>query len=124
MNFRLVIAIMFLILLLAFGIFQEIYLDKVFSQFDSMLEELTNPPDGKYDLAKTIQVEEWWDKQHSKMEMFLPHLPLNEIAATLGEFKGYVKTEDYESSTAMLTRLMVLSESLSEMSGVRIGNIL
>ena len=44
MNFRMVIAIMFLILLLAFGIFQEIYLDKVFSQFDSMLEELTNPP--------------------------------------------------------------------------------
>lgn len=124
MNFRMIAALVFLILLLTFGILQEVYLDKVFEDFESRLSDISNVTTGYYDVDKIEATQQWWQKKHSKMEMFLPHIPLNDIAAALGELKGAAMAEDYEAATAMVNKLEALVDSIAEMSSVRIGNIL
>ena len=124
MNFKMIVAIIFLILLLTCGILQEYYVRGIFADFETMLEEIANTSDGYYNLDLIIETKDWWDKKHKKMELFLPHIPLNEIAASLGELKGAAQVENFETATALLNRLFALTESISEMSSIRIGNIL
>ncbi|NCC88499.1 MAG: DUF4363 family protein, partial [Clostridia bacterium] len=76
MNFRMIVAIIFLILLLACGILQEYYVRGVFADFEVMLDEIANTPDGYYNLDLIIETKDWWDNKHRKMELFLPHIPL------------------------------------------------
>lgn len=123
MQVRMIVAIVFFILLIACGLFQEFYLDKIFSDFNKMLDEIGDTHDGYYNLDKIIEAQYWWHDKTRKMEYFLPHMPLYDITSNLGEFKGAVIADDYQSATAMLNRLKLSVHILEDMSTIRMGNI-
>jgi|AGTN01.1.fsa_nt_gi hypothetical protein len=124
-NLRLIVSIMLAIAIIGSGALEEVYLNKVFSEYTDMLEDLmADAEEGTFDLEKILSIQEWWDKKHETLEIFLPHLPLNEVKMCYGEFLGAVKAGDDKTATSLLERLISTSEALEEMFTVDISNIL
>ena len=124
MKYKLTIAVVIVVLLLALGIVEEIYVRKTFESFGEKLEEILDSPDEIYRLEDVVATHLWWQKRHRYMELFLPHIQLNEIETTYGELIGAVEAEDYDSANALLNRIYATTLALKEMYGFRIGNIL
>lgn len=121
---KLAIAIVILVLLFTSGVLEEIYLKNVFKELSARVEEIMRTGDENYDYRAVVELDEWWKKKHSTLELFLPHVQLTEVEATIGELKGAVAAGDYESAAALLNRILNSSNALEEMFGFRLGNIM
>ncbi|MFI3228580.1 MAG: DUF4363 family protein [Bacillota bacterium] len=120
---RTLFAVLLIVLLIGGGVLETIYIDNIFDEFCARLDEISNVENGEYDISKIKETHVWWQKKHQYLELFLPHVQLNEIETTYGELIGAVETEDYDSASALLNRINVTSSALSEMYGFRLGNI-
>ncbi len=120
---RTLFAVLIILLLIGGGIAETMYVDCIFDEFCEQLDAISLAENGEYDLNAIKDTHMWWQRKHKYMELFLPHVQLNEIEITYGELMGAVETEDYDSASALLNRIYVTSSALSEMYGFRLGNI-
>lgn len=123
MVLRMVIAIVLCVLLITGGILEEIYVEKLFTDFEEKLEELSVAPGDDYDMDKLQDVYDWWLKKIKTLHMFLPHIPLNDITLALGEMKGAVQSGDADSATAQLNRIRAVIETLRDTFSLSASNI-
>ncbi len=120
---RTAFAVILIMILIGGGIAETMYVDRIFDEFCLQLEEIGAVESGDYKIEDIKETHEWWQRKHKYLELFLPHVQLNEIEITYGELIGAVETEDYDSASALLNRIYVTSSALSEMYGFRLGNI-
>ncbi len=121
---KLVIVISVLTLILALGIFEQIFIKKTFDEFSARLESFIIEEDETYDYGAIVDTKKWWDGRVKYLELFLPHVQLNEITITCGELVGAVGAEDHDSAQALLNRIQSTAESFKTMYAVRLGNII
>lgn len=123
MKYKLTIAIVITVLLLTGGILEEIYVAKVFDELSEKVEKVLQTESETYDLKELEDIHDWWKGKHRYLELFLPHVQLNEIEITYGEMLGAVKADDYEGAKAQLNRIYATSKAINEMLSFRLGNI-
>ncbi len=121
---RLITAIVILLLIIGLGIGEQVYTKKIFEEFTSRLESFIVEQDEVYDYESIVETGKWWDKKVKYLELFLPHVQMNEITITYGELVGAVGAEDHDSAQALLNRLQQTSIAFEEMYGFRIGNVI
>ncbi|MCL2630351.1 MAG: DUF4363 family protein [Firmicutes bacterium] len=121
---KLILVIIISAIIIGGGIWQEVYMEKTFSEFERKIDALEKAH--AEEPLKPEQVKElhdWWQKKHASFENFLPHLQLNEIEMTFGELMGTVVAEDTESATGQILRLKFTVSAIAEMFNIRFGNI-
>jgi hypothetical protein len=118
-----ILAVVLLVLLVTGGILEEIFVDKLLSEFEEKLADIADTPGGNYDYDKIQETYEWWIEKNNSMEMFLPHIPLNDVTLALGEMRGAVQAGDYDNATAQLNRIFAAVDTLKDTFSLSISNI-
>lgn len=118
-----ILAVVILVIIIALGVFEQIYIHKIFDEFSARLESFIVEEDEVYDLDAIKETQEWWIQKHGYLELFLPHVQLIEITITYGELVGAVGAEDYDSAQALLNRLQQTSDAFADMYGISPGNV-
>lgn len=122
MKSKLIIAIVITVIIIGLSIGETIYVDKTLSKFNSSLEKIMEQEE--YSLEDIENLTNWWHKQTTYLEISISRLQLNEVTATLGELKGAVEKEDFQSASALLKRIEHIAQEIKHMYGIRLGNIL
>ena len=124
MKYKVAAVVIALALIIGFGIFEQIFIKTTFEEFNSRLDSFIVEKDETYDLKQIKETQEWWEKRHKYLELFLPHNQLIEISITYGELVGAVAAEDFDSAQALLNRIRQTSDEFEDMYALRIGNII
>lgn len=122
MKYKLSIVIIAIVLILGGSIIENIYINKTFDEFENKLSHLMQQEE--YDFGEIKAVSDWWDKKSDYLEIAISVVLLNEITVTLGELKGAVQNEDYDSASALLDRIYCYSVGIKDMYKLEIENIL
>lgn len=123
MNFKLIVAIVLVVLLLGGGIYESVYVSKTFDKLKDQIDEIINKGE-PYSVESVEEIITWWEKKSKILALTLPHPPLNEVSFALNELLGTVMAEDYKSSTAVLTKLSGHAESLKDSYSFSANHIL
>lgn len=122
MKYKLTIVIIATVILIGGSIGETLYIKHTFSDLKQQLTEQMNL--SEYDVEDVTETFEWWKKKAEVLEVFVSVLQLNEITVTLGELKGYVEKQDFESARALYNRIYMYAECVSDMYMVKFNNIL
>ncbi len=121
---KFILVIVVLVVISALGIFEQIFIAKTFEEFSSRLESFIVEEDETYDYNAIVETQKWWESRAKYLELFLPHVQLNEITITCGELVGAVGAEDHDSAQALLNRIQSTAKAFETMYSVRLGNII
>ncbi len=121
---KLIVVLVMLLFIIGLGICEQIFIHRTFDEFTTRLEGFIVEEDETYDYDAIVETQTWWEKRVHYLELFLPHVQMNEITITYGELVGAVGAEDHDSAQALLNRLQQTSIAFEEMYGLRIGNII
>ncbi len=122
MKYKLTIVIIATLILIGGSIGETLYIKHTFNDLKQQLIEQMNL--SEYDVEDVTETFEWWKKKAEVLEVFVSVLQLNEITVTLGELKGYVEKQDFESARALYNRIYMYAECVSDMYMVKFNNIL
>lgn len=122
MKYKLTIAIVVAVLLIGGGIWETLYIDRTFEEFETKLDALMEQEE--YDLNDVTETGEWWYSHADKLEITIPHVQLTEITVTYGELVGAVENEDYDSASALLNRIKQYTIRIGSLYGFNCRNII
>ena len=96
MKYKVAAVVVTLALILGLGVFEQIFIKTTFEEFNSRLDSFIVEEDETYDLKQIKETQEWWEKRHKYLELFLPHNQLIEISITYDKtdrrgIRGYVR---------------------------------
>lgn len=121
MKYKLTFLIVATVILLGGSIGETIYIKNTFEEFGDRLEQQMDSE--TYSLEEVTELCGWWEKKSETLEIFISVLQLNEITVTMGELKGAVKKEDYDSANALFDRIYQYAVRISDMYMLKINNI-
>ena len=121
MKYKLTLAIVITALLLGGGIWETIYINNTFDEFNEKLDSLMQQEE--YDIETVKGVGDWWFAEANKLEITIPHVQLTEITVTYGELIGAVENEDFDSASALLNRIKQYTIRIGELYGFKFRNI-
>lgn len=121
MKYKLTVLIVATVILIGGSIGETIYIKNTFEEFCDRLEEQMDAE--TYSLEEVTELSEWWEDKAETLEIFISVLQLNEITVTMGELKGAVKKEDYDSANALFDRIYQYAVRISDMYMLKINNI-
>ena len=110
MKYKLITVIVLLVLMLAGGIWECVYITKTFRELEQRTNEILS--EDAIDKQKVLDTAEWLDKQHKRLEFVVPHFQLNEVSFTCGELVA---------PCAAMTRKRPIRCSINLGSGKRMG---
>lgn len=113
MNFKLIVAIVLVVLLLGGGIFETKYVEKTLEKLDEKVGAILAQGD-TYDRESIEELIEWWKNKSKTLSFSLPHNPINEVAASMNELLGTVIAKDFKSATACLTKIKGQGENIKD----------
>lgn len=122
MKYKLTIALVVTVLLLGGGIWETVYIENTFDEFEKKLSALMEQEEYVYE--DVVSVGEWWNSHANKLEMTIPHVQLTEITVTYGELIGAVENEDYDSASALLNRIKQYTVRIGSLYGFNMRNII
>lgn len=122
MKYKLTIAIIVTVLLLGGGIWETIYIDRTFNEFEDKLSLLMEQEE--YDLGDVKETGDWWYKRADRLEITIPHVQLTEITVTYGELIGAVENEDFDSASALLNRIKQYVIRIGDLYGFSLRNVI
>lgn len=122
MKYKLTIALLVTVLLLGGGIWETIYIDRTFNEFEDKLSLLMEQEE--YDLGDVKETGDWWYKRADRLEITIPHVQLTEITVTYGELIGAVENEDFDSASALLNRIKQYVIRIGDLYGFSLRNVI
>lgn len=122
MKYKLSIVIVITVLILGLGIGETVFMNITFSKFEKKIDTIMQQE--TYNIEDIDELSSWWHKKSEILECTIPHLQLTEVAVTIGELKGAVKSGDIQSSSALLNRLNYYALELRHMYRFTINNII
>lgn len=111
---RLIIAIVVLVLILAMGILETVYVDKIFNELDVRLDECTalvyeKSPEAYQKLSDLAQ---WWGKHRGYLELFTYSPDLRAFSVALAEAQGSAECADYQNALSKCVSLQIMSKNI------------
>lgn len=114
---RIIIAIVVVVLILTFGILNEVYINNSFKGITVRCQEIQQHLQNKdYENAKTLSKEsmDWWHKRRNLLELTCPHNEIKDFMTNLSTLYGAIYAENYQDALS-------ISISLQQDAETRLG---
>ena len=99
---RLILAVSVLLLIVGFGVFEQIYIVKLYDRTRSRAEgvKAAISADVASALPAAEELKEGWLRDRSFLEAVTPHNETKEMVLRIAELIGYIEAKDDKSATA------------------------
>ena len=114
---RIIIAIVVIVLILTFGVLNEVYINNSFNGIGMRCEEVQSLLENKdYEKAKQVSEEsiEWFHKRREILELTCPHNEIKDFMTNLSTLYGAIYAENYQDALS-------ISISLQQDAKTRLG---
>ena len=111
---KVVIAVVILSMILAAGILEAVYIDKVFDKIDSDLHSLADmlKAEDPSALSALDSLTSWWEKRRMYIELFAYSPDLRTFSIALGETRGSIEKGDYDNALSKCESLVVMAGNI------------
>lgn len=111
---RLILALVILAVILAAGIAESLYVDKVFGELSDRLTALEtaikSPDDDALDEVKELT--EWWEDKRKGLEMFTYSPDMRAFSVALAETEGSLECGDDMNALSKCQSLMTMAHNI------------
>ena len=108
---KLIFAIILLMLILAAGIAEQIYLNNLFDELEGRIDGIiTAMEDGQEVSGQTKELSDWWGKKHRLIEALVNHGEIKEITLLVAEIQGYSEADMTPDLHACVVRLLITAK--------------
>ncbi len=114
---RIIIAIVVVVLILTFGILNEVYIHNSFNEISLRCVKIRKHLEVKeYEKAKTLAKDsiDWWSKRRNILELTCPHNEIKDFMTNLATLHGAIYAENYQDALS-------ISLSLEQDAKTRLG---
>lgn len=123
---RVVIAIVIMVVFIAAGIGEQIYIKKLFKGFEDKAEEIrVLIEEENFELAhqKTVEMQEKWHDQKYICEAIISHNETKEITMRIAELEGYIAASDDKSAIATASIMSDYCHNLREILAFSLSTV-
>lgn len=110
---RLILAIAVVVLIVGFGIFEQIYIDRLYeateTQAATVKREIEQGVEGA--LPAAMRLKEQWLEKRSFLEAITPHNETKEMILRIAELIGYIEAKDDKSATATAAIILEMCDN-------------
>jgi len=117
---RTVFAIVIIIVMLAAGIAEQVYLHRLFDDLNKKTEDIAlSVAEERMDvaLAQTAELQRWWECRKHSLEAIVSHNETKEVTLRIAELRGYIAIDDRKSAYATASILLETSTNLPHLLG-------
>lgn len=117
---RTVFAIVIIIVMLAAGIAEQIYLHRLFADLRRQTENISlsvASDDLPLALEQTSALQTWWEERKHFLEAIVSHNETKEVTLRIAELRGYIAISDRKSAYATAAILLETSTNLPHLLG-------
>lgn len=123
---RTIVAIVLLILIIGLGIFEQIYIDRVFKEMENLamaINKTIEDEDIEGAISLTEDAIDWWDNKLKSLELMVTHIILRDITVQLSDILGQLKGGDSAQAIGACYVLLGMCESVPHLLGFHIQHI-
>jgi len=110
---RLILAIAVVLLIIGMGVFEQIYIDRLYTatteQAEKVKEEILKDVAGALPAATALK--ESWLKKRSFLEAVTPHNETKEMILRIAELIGYIEAKDDKSAIATVEIILEMCDN-------------
>ena len=117
---RSVFAVVILLVMLAAGVAEQVYLHRLFDDLHTQAEDIAlavAADDLPLALSKTEELQRWWEKRKHFLEAIVSHNETKEVTLRMAELRGYIAIDDRKSAYATAAILIETSTNLPHLLG-------
>ena len=110
---RLILAIAVVVLILCFGVFEQIYIDRLYDETEALAEEVKREIEEEVSgaLPAALELKEQWLKKRSFLEAITPHNETKEMVLRIAELIGYIEAKDDKSAMATVEIILEMCDN-------------
>ena len=110
---RLILAVAVVLLIIGFGVFEQIYIDRLYSATTAQAERVKGEieKDVEGALPSALELKENWLKSRSFLEAVTPHNETKEMVLRIAELIGYVEAKDDKSALATVEIILEMCDN-------------
>ena len=116
---RLIFAVAIVTLIIAVGIFEQVYIQKLYKDTRAQAQEVKDliEEDVSLALPAAEELKETWLKKRSFLEAVTPHNETKEMVLRIAELIGYIRAKDDKSATATVEIILEMCENTPHILG-------
>ncbi|MBO7390338.1 MAG: DUF4363 family protein [Clostridia bacterium] len=116
---RLIFAIAIVLLIVAVGVSEQVYIQKLYKDTRAQAQEVKDliEKDVTLALPAAEELKETWLKRRSFLEAVTPHNETKEMVLRLAELIGYIEAEDEKSATATVEIILEMCSNTPHILG-------
>ena len=117
---RTVFAIVIIMVMLAAGVGEQVYLHRLFDDLNAQAKAIAltvAEDDLPLALRQTEQLQDWWEGRKHFLEAIVSHNETKEVTLRIAELKGYIAIDDRKSAYATASILIETSTNLPHLLG-------
>jgi len=110
---RLILAVSVLLIIVAMGVVEQVYIDKLFNRTKAAAERVKAEveTDVESALPYAEELKEEWMKNRSFLEAFTPHNETKEMVLRIAELIGYIEAKDDKSAMATIAIIIEMCDN-------------
>ncbi len=116
---RLIFAIAIVLLIVAVGVFEQVYIQKLYKDTRAQAQEVKDliEEDVTLALPAAEEMKETWLEKRSFLEAVTPHNETKEMVLRIAELIGYIRAEDDKSATATVEIILEMCSNTPHILG-------
>ena len=117
---RTIFALIVLAVIIGLGVGEQVYLHHLFEDLNEKtraIARLVDEDDMGEAHHKTVELQEWWNKNKHFLEAVVSHNETKEVTLRIAELEGYIAIDDQKSSYATAQIMVELSTNLPHLLG-------
>lgn len=114
---KVVFAIILLAIIVTGGLLENAYINRTFGDLDDMLKSLETRilDEDKNALDEVREIESWWEKRRTYIELFAYSPDVRSFSVALGETDGSLECEDYQNALSKCRSLIVMANNIKQL---------
>ena len=114
-----IFAIVIVLLIIAVGVFEQIYISRLYRATEAQAQEVKEIVDEEVSLALPAaqKLKEGWLKKRSFLEAVTPHNETKEMVLRISELIGYIEAEDEKSALATVEIILEMCDNTPHILG-------
>lgn len=122
---RTVFALILLLSIIGFGIWEQIIIDDVFKEFKASLTTIENNiDDAQFALDETEKLIAWWEGKRETFEALTNHDEIKDIRIKLAELEAYIKVGDKDMARVQALSLIATCENVPHLLALHYEHVL
>lgn len=123
---RITVAIILLIVIIGFGIFEQIYIDSIVDDLTDKINDIIDnikTDNMSQALEQTNDTKEWWNKKLMILEIMLPHDILTDISVQIADIEGQLQGDDASQAIGACYVLLGICDNAPHLLGFQLQHI-